>query len=205
MLMLLIYFKKKKKILARALKYLMQVLVYYYKLTNVRNISFLVLFLLSKTIFARTHKHICVPCVLMGWLFSFIPNFIGLKICTFLQVLKRLKKFNPANDQSSSPRIGLSGGIAPVSLKIRQHLRDPRIRRDENSMKVRLRESYVKSDLPPSLASNVREVPYLELGPKDLKVKGPSFSNDVIDQSSYSFRLPADEDRKARASKHFSS
>ena len=140
---------------------------------------------------------ICFDC--FSFMLKHLSNFT--KTCILCQVLKRLKKHNPdgsKDNSSSAPRSSLVGGITPISLKTRQHSQDGKIGEDEDCMKARFREPYVKDNLPLNLSENVREPPSLELGPKRLKVKGPSFSHDIVEQGSSSCRLPAGEDRKAK-------
>lgn len=128
---------------------------------------------------------------------SFLPYLIV--SLTYCQVLKRLKKHSPdesKDNSDSASRTSLVGGIAPISLKIRQHSQDSKIRKHEDCRKARSREPYGKRNFPLHSAANVREPPSLELRPKRLKLKGPSSSHDLVEHGSSKCRYPAVEDRE---------
>ena len=78
----------------------------------------------------------------------------------------------------------LVGGIAPISLKFRkQQLElDAKVGRD-GGVETKAKELCRSRDVfQLNLTENMKEAPPIELGPKRLKVRGPSFPNSAVEQ-----------------------
>lgn len=108
-------------------------------------------------------------------------------------MLKRLKKLDnkgvvvprPSASCSHGLNRNLVGGIAPISLKFRkQQLElDAKVGRD-GGVETKAKELCRSRDVfQLNLTENMKEeAPPIELGPKRLKVRGPSFPNSVVEQ-----------------------
>ncbi|KAJ0970860.1 hypothetical protein J5N97_018819 [Dioscorea zingiberensis] len=121
------------------------------------------------------------------------------------QVLKRLKKLHPKGSVVRTPSVvcihdlnrNLVGGIAPISLKFRKQQLDGKLGMD-GAMETKAKELRRTKDVFQSSSIEImKEVPPIELGPKRLKVRGPSFPNSAVERGKSSNRRMLDCDERS--------
>ncbi|KAH7659085.1 Clavaminate synthase-like protein [Dioscorea alata] len=99
------------------------------------------------------------------------------------QGFKRLKKLHqegggvhpssPARVPDLNRNLFSEGGIASTSFKVRKQPHDSKLEKDE--LREAKSKEHIRDKLQFSTAENINEAPSIELGPKRLKVRGPSF------------------------------